>query len=382
MLKGSLQIKKNNKYYVYVRIDGKQKAIPTGIEAVRGSKRRAEAKMIEILAELDDNPHIYDKVLFVDYAMKWLEYNQKQVDIITFTANKKQLEQHIIPYFKPLKLYLQNVKASDIEGYYNHKAVTGRMDGKPGGLSKGSLKRHCSVMSCIFNMALHDDLIKKNPCEHAKLPNIETVPQEINIYTAEQCKRLLEVTKGELFHDMVYITFIYGLRRSELMGLRWRDVDFENNTITISHTAVATGIMVRKDKTKTSSSHRTYPLLDDIRDMLLDIKNQQTHYKAIFGNGYTDTGYVFTKEDGTAYYPDYPTKKLKKVIKKFDLPYIKFHELRKSCVTMLIEKGWNMKDVSDWVGHSDISVTMNIYAQVTMSRKRELADGLTGTLLQ
>lgn len=381
-MKGSLQIKKNNKYYVYVRINGKQKAIPTGIEAVRGNKRKAEAKMIEILSELDDNPHMYDKILFVDYAMKWLKSNEKQVDIITYTANQKQLKQHIIPYFKPLNLYLQHIKPSDIEGYYNCKAISGRMDGKSGGLSKGSLKRHGSIMRCIFDMALHDDLIKKNPCDYAKIPNIDTVPQEVNIYTAEQCKRLLEVTQNEIFHDMIYITFMYGLRRSELMGLRWCDVDFNNNTITISHTAVASGVMIRKDKTKTSSSHRSYPLLSDIREMLLNIKMRQEENKKLFGNCYTNTGYVFVKEDGTAYYPDYPTKKLKKVIKKFDLPYIKFHELRKSCVTMLIEKGWSMKDVCEWVGHSDISVTMNIYAQVTMSRKQELANGLTGTLLQ
>ena len=232
-MKGSLQIKKNNKYYVYVRINGKQKAIPTGIEAVRGNKRKAEAKMIEILAELDDNPQMYDKILFMDYAAKWLQHIKNQLDGNTHSGYKQYLEKHIIPYFKPLKLCLVNVKTSDIEGYYNYKATAGRLDGKEGGLSKATLKRHGVVLNSIFKQALHDNLIRRNPCEFAAMPKIQKQNKEVNVYTIEQCKKLLEVTKGEIFHDMVYITFMYGLRREEIMGLRWRDVDFKQNSLTI-----------------------------------------------------------------------------------------------------------------------------------------------------
>lgn len=383
-MKGSLQIKKNNKYYVYVRINGKQKAIPTGIEAVRGNKRKAEAKMIEILAELDDNPHIYDKILFVDYAMKWLEYNQNHVDDNTHSGYKQYLQKHIIPYFEPLKRRLQDIKTTDIEGYYNHKSTNGRLDGKEGGLSKESIKRHSVVLNLIFKQALHDDLIKKNPCEFAKMPKIPQRHKESNIYTIEQCKKLLEVTEGELFHDIVYLTFMYGLRREEVMGLRWCDIDFNKNILTIQHTVTVAvdGNIIRKDKTKTESSNRIYPLLSDIREMLLNIKTRQEENKKIFGNCYSDTDYIFTKEDGALYYPTYPTHKLIKVTKKYNLPHITFHELRKSCVTMLLlDKNWSMKEVSEWVGHSDIYITMNMYAQITKNHKQDLANSLCGTLL-
>lgn len=383
-MKGSLQIKKNNKYYVYVRINGKQKAIPTGIEAVRGNKRKAEAKMIEILAELDDNPHIYDKILFVDYAMKWLEYNQNHVDDNTHSGYKQYLQKHIIPYFEPLKRRLQDIKTTDIEGYYNHKSTNGRLDGKEGGLSKESIKRHSVVLNLIFKQALHDDLIKKNPCEFAKMSKIPQRHKESNIYTIEQCKKLLEVTEGELFHDIVYLTFMYGLRREEVMGLRWCDIDFNKNILTIQHTVTVAvdGNIIRKDKTKTESSNRIYPLLSDIREMLLNIKTRQEENKKIFGNCYSDTDYIFTKEDGALYYPTYPTHKLIKVTKKYNLPHITFHELRKSCVTMLLlDKNWSMKEVSEWVGHSDIYITMNMYAQITKNHKQDLANSLCGTLL-
>lgn len=382
-MKGSLQ-EKSGKYYAVFRLNGKQKWVNLQIPTTRGNKRKAEAKMLEILSELDDNQNMYNKIFFIDYALKWLEYNKKQVNKNTHSGYRQYVEKHIIPYFEPLKLNLQDVKTSHIEGYYNYKATTGRLDGK-GGLSRQSIKRHSVVLNQIFNMALHDDLIVKNPCTYARLPNIEkNIKKEVHIYTIKQCRKLLEVTKGEAFHDMVYFTFMYGLRREELMGLRWCDINFEKNILTIQHTAkiAIDGVVIREDKTKNNSSNRTYPLLSDIRDMLFNIRNQQTKYKKIFGNSYTNTDYVFTKEDGTLYYPAYPTHKLTKVIKKYDLPSITFHELRKSCITMLLfEKGWSMKEVSEWVGHSDIYITMKIYAQITKNHKQSLADSLNGTLL-
>ncbi len=179
---------------------------------------------------------------------------------------------------------------------------------------------------------------------------------------------------------MIYITFVYGLRRSELMGLRWLDIDFDNNTITIQHTAVANGIVERKDKTKNASSNRVYPLLEDIKGILLNIQKGQSEYQKLFGNCYHDTGYVFTKENGELYYPDYPSKRLQKVIKRNGLPHIRWHDLRHSTASMLIEKGWSMKDISEWLGHADISTTMNIYGHLSMEHKRTLGNSLNGIL--
>lgn len=379
-MKGSLQVKGNNKYYVYVRINGKQKAIPTGIEAVRGNKRKAETKMAEILAALDENPNSINKIGFVDFAKKWLEHEMLQVDENTYLSNKQHVEKHIIPYFDKLKLDLQDVRTSHIEGYYNYKSRSGRLDGKSGGLSRGSIKRHGAILNLIFNWALHDELIRSNPCECAKIPKVQEENNETQIYTAEECKNLLKLIKGSLLHDMVYLTFIYGLRRSELMGLRWVDIDFNNNKLIIRHTAVVNGVVIRKNKTKNKSSCREYPLLDDIKNVLIGINNQQKYYKNLMGNCYNDTGYVFTKEDGTLFYPDYPSKQLQKIIKKNNLPHIRWHDLRHSCVCMLIEKGWQPKDIAEWVGHSDISTTMNIYAHVTLTRKKSLSESLNGVI--
>lgn len=384
-MKGSLQIKNGIYQAVFYSKDenGKQKTIwkSTGIPAARGNKRKAEQRMLEIREELLDCPPTKE-TLFVDYAKKWLRYVMGHIDPVTYQGYKQYVERHIIPYFKSKELLLHKVSVRDIESYYVYKSSNGRLDGKSGGLSYHSLKRHSVVLNMIFREAVRDNIIKVNPCIDARIPKpkVSSAPA-INFYTTEQCSKLLEVTSGTVLHDMIYITFIYGLRRSELMGLRWCDIDFEKEILTIQHTVVVNGdLVVEKDSTKTKSSNRVYPLLSDVKKILEKIKNDQKENRALFGNCYENSDYVFVKEDGSKFYPSYPTQGLQKTIKKYDLPPIRWHDLRHSCASMLILKGWGMKDISDWLGHSGIAITMNLYTHLDIAHKRDMAKNLEGIL--
>ena len=223
-----------------------------------------------------------------------------------------------------------------------------------------------------------EGIINNNPCEYAKLPKETNHNTVAKFYTAEQCKKLLEVTKGSVLHDMIYLTIIYGLRRSELMGLKWDAVDFDNNTITIKHTVVLQNQIVAKDKTKNKSSNRVYPLLDDIKEILLKIKDKQQKDKKFFGKAYKKNDYIFKDVRGNQYYPSYPTHSLRKILKKNELPHIRWHDLRHSCASMLILKSWQMKEISDWLGHADIGTTMNIYGHLDIVHKRDLGNSLNG----
>lgn len=127
---------------------------------------------------------------------------------------------------------------------------------------------------------MHDGIINRNPCEYARLPKMETVKNKIAFYTVGDTKKLFEVIEGTVLYDMVYITFMYGLRRSELMGLRWSAVDFEDNKITIQHTVeVQTNLVIVKDSTKNRSSNRVYPMLSDVREILLRLRREQEDNK-------------------------------------------------------------------------------------------------------
>ena len=382
MLNGSLQIK-NGIYQAVFYIPGNKSATwrSTGIKAQRGNKRKAEQKMTEILSEFEEKLSDNEKISFTDYIDTWLISVKKRVDIVTYEGYKSYIERHIKPYFMPLNLKLEDITLSDIEKYFQYKAVSGRLDGKSGGLSYRTIKLHSVVLNLIFNEAIRNSLIKENPCKYAKIPNsVKKSEKQMNFYTTEQCKKLLDVTKDTVLHDMIYITFIYGLRRSELLGLKWDAVDFDNNTITIKHTVVLQNKVVAKDKTKNTTSNRTYPLLDDVKDILLKLKVQQEEYKELFKKCYTDTGYVFTKPDGKAFYPSYPTHTLEKILAKNNLPHIRWHDLRHSCASMLLLKGWKMKEISDWLGHASLQTTADIYSHLDMDHKRELGNSLGGIL--
>ena len=366
IVRGSLQ-PKNGIWQAVLYFDGKYKWKSTGIKVKRGNKRKAEERLAEIIAEYDSNPSLFEKIDFIQYIDKWLRTVKTQVDTITYEGYFSYVEKHIKPYFTPLKLNLQDVKLSHIEGYYQYKSVSGRLDGKPGGLSYRSIKLHSVVLNLIFNEAIRHSLIKENPCQYAKIPKIaKKSDRKVEYYSEKQCKQLLSVTKGTVLYDMIYLTFLYGLRRSELMGLKWAAVDFDNDTLSICHTVVLQKTVVAKDSTKNASSNRIYPLLPDVKEILLRMKERQDEHGEFFGDCYNDSDYVFVKENGDLYFPSYPSHSLQKVLKKYSLPHIRWHDLRHSTASALILKGWSMKDISEWLGHADIGTTMNIYSHLSL----------------
>lgn len=174
-------------------------------------------------------------------------------------------------------------------------------------------------------------------------------------------------------HPLIYITSIYGLRRSELLGLKWDSIDFERKTLTIRHTVAKVTKVVEKDKTKNASSFRSFPLTPAAEQIFLDMKRQEETNQKLFGKEYHKNDYVFKWEDGRPYSPDYISHAFSKLLKKYDLPHIRFHELRHSCASLLIAQGYGLKDVQEWLGHSDIKMTANIYGHLDTKRKQGIA---------
>ena len=183
---------------------------------------------------------------------------------------------------------------------------------------------------------------------------------------------------------MIRVASYYGLRRSEVLGLKWDAFDFDNKTITIKHTVTIGKIdgkrqIYSKDRTKNKSSYRTLPLIDDIADRLLELKEQQEYFKKAFGKSYykKDKEYVFVKPDGKLTRPDYVSEHFKNLLKKLGLRHIRFHDLRHSCASLLLAKGIPMKAIQEWLGHSNFSTTANIYAHLDSNSKQLSAQAIT-----
>ena len=136
--------------------------------------------------------------------------------------------------------------------------------------------------------------------------------------------------------------------------MKWKSIDFDNNTLTIQHTVVRVDkILHKKDSTKNKSSYRVMPIPTIIKDMLYMLKSQQEAYRALQPNDYIDEGYIFTNVDGRLILPNYVTKHFKQILEKNNLPVIRFHDLRHSSGSYLLYLGFNMKEIQAWLGHGE-----------------------------
>lgn len=374
---GSLTIK-NGKYYavlnVYENGKRKKKWICSDLPE-KGNKRKADQFLREKLAEYERMEGIVrSDVLFSDYVRIWLEQIARKVDTVTMQGYRVTADTHILPYFDEKKTALANVDYKILQQYIDLKHQSGRLDGK-GGLSPKSIRAHKNVISQALDMAVKNKLIPTNPCQFVILPPLARY--ESTFYNDKQLKALFEALRDDPLLPLVKITALYGLRRSELLGLQWDSVDFEAKTMTIRHTVSKVTEVVAKDKTKNASSRRTFPLTPEALEIFKAAKCQEEQNRIAFGREYQQNSYVFKWPDGHTYSPDYVSHRFNDLLKKHSLPHIRFHELRHSCASMLIAMGWTLKDVQEWLGHSDIQMTANIYSHLDVGRKASIAVALT-----
>ena len=374
---GSLTVK-NGKYYAVLNVyeNGKRKKKWINSELPeKGNKRRAEQFLREKLAEYERMEGIVrSDVLFSDYIRLWLEQIARKVDTVTMQGYQVLADGHILPYFDEAKLPLTEVDYKAIQRYIDTKHKNGRLDGK-GGLSARSLKLHKNIINQTLNLALQNRLIAANPCQFVVLPQVTR--HESSFYNDKQLKTLFNAIKDDPLFPLVKITALYGLRRSELLGLQWDSIDFEGKTMTIRHTVSKVTEVVAKDKTKNASSRRTFPLTQEALEIFKAAKCQEEQSRIAFGREYQENSYVFKWPDGHTYSPDYISHRFNDLLKKHSLPHIRFHELRHSCASMLIAMGWTLKDVQEWLGHADVKMTANIYAHLDTARKTNIAEALS-----
>lgn len=379
---GCLQIK-NDTYYIVLSIteNGKRKRpwIPTGLPA-KGNKRKAEQLLRDELRKWELNAGLtHSDELLADYVRYWLTVAKRKVDEVTYQGYELLARTHILPYFDHSGVLLRKATLPVLQAYFDEKALSGRKDGK-GGLSARSLRLHRNILHQTFEEAVKNGLLPSNPCNYLILPKSERF--EAHFYNAEQMQRLFDALRGEPLCPLVQITALYGLRRSELLGLKWDSVDFDAGTLTIRHTVSKCTQVVEKDKTKNASSYRSFPLTPEALGIFRAAKAEEQENRRLFGNAYQENAYVFKWPDRHLYSPDYITDKFSALLKQHGLPHIRFHELRHSCASLLLNNGCTLKDVQEWLGHADIKMTANIYGHLDTARKQGMASQLSGLLRQ
>lgn len=372
---------KGGKYYavlnLYVNGERKKKWICTQLPE-KGNKRKAEQFLRDKIIEYERmSGLIQTDVTFSDYIRYWLVQTARKVDDVTLQGYKVLAEKHILPYFDDKDIKLLDVDWKVLQDYIDYKHKFGKRNGS-GGLSPRSLKLHKNILNQALSMAVKNNHILTNPCQFVTLPQI--VPYESKYYTSDQIRNLFEKLHDDPMLPVVKITAIYGLRRSELLGLQWSSIDFDAKTMLIRHTVVKVNRIVEKDKTKNASSHRIFPLTDETIEIFKQMKNEETLNRKLYGSEYVPNDYVFKWPNGKPYSPDYITHRFNDLLKIHNLPHIRFHELRHSCASILLSMGWSLKDIQEWLGHSDIKMTANIYSHLDTTRKNSIASAISGSL--
>ena len=359
----------------------KDKWVSTGLSG-RGAKQKATAMIqsfIEKYSYLEKSDH---PSKMVDYLAMWKELRKGEVAETTYDGYHTYIDRHLIPYFSNLNLNIQDITAGHIFDYVNYLSGDGgRKDNKIGGQSNTSIRKIISILRQVFDYAVLYGDIKVNPALQVPMPKKVNNKDKRQVFlTAEDAQRMLDAFRNEELGPIVYVTLYYGLRKSEALGLRWQAVDFEANTITINHTVVSNGHIVRKDSTKSYCSNRTFQLLPDVKDVLLKLKDQQENYKKRLDSGYHNNDYIFKNPNGIPYRPDSLTRSFKRALARHGLPQMRYHDLRHSTASILVDKGWDINDIKEWLGHADISTTANIYAHISHRKKFSLAQDLDKTL--
>lgn len=370
---------RNNKYQMmvhYYDASGKRRSRSksTGLDYKRVNKKQASQMLQELLNEYRNAyslDAVSEKIYFEDYLEKWMSRIKKEIRPNTYETYRAQMDNHVLPYFKQKHILLRNLKHRDIQQYYNYELEQG--------MSASSVKKYHANIHKALDAAVRDELIPANPSDKAILP--KKTKSKINPYTAEEAEALFKAVEGTKMEAPVKLATMFGLRREEVLGLRWSAIDFSKRTLKINHTCVLVGnAAVNVNRTKNESSNRTLYMTDDMASYLKGVKKQQRENQLKQGEQYIYTDYVCIDEYGQQLHPNYISERFREILKKNGLRHIRFHDLRHTCASLLMNHGYETADISKMLGHSTITTTVDIYGHIDEKRMRNIAKKMNDIL--
>ncbi len=383
---GSIQTKNGMLYGVITYVDEggkkKHKWISTGLKE-RGNRKAAKEILDKAITEFEEQqeaarnkirqrsqPKEADKsdatMLFSDYCAKYVESIKSTLSPQVYAEYSGYYIRQFRQFFDKRKLRLIDITETELKEYYDHLRARG--------VKEISLKHHNNILRPALRKAYQAKLIPDNPFDFLEPIKKEKAP--MSFYDKNEMKKLFEVIKGHKLEIPFMLAAYYGFRRSEVLGLRWSAVDFDHKLISINHKMIVVGKeVILTDELKTKTSNRTLPLIPAVEEALLRHREQIEKNKAFYGNTYDQRylQYVCVEENGKIVYPDHMTKEFADLLKKHGLRHIRLHDLRHSCASNMLASGVQMKEIQEWLGHSNFSTTADVYSHLDFSAKIKAA---------
>ena len=343
---------------------------------VRGTKRDAQRELTRILREIDTGSYVEPtKMTTGEHLENWLGVVKPGLGGKTYERYAEIVRNHLIPALGALPLV--KLSAPRIEQYYADAREIGRRDGK-GGLSERTMLHHHRVLRKAIRKAVGVSIVR-DPMEHVEAPKPDKA--EIEVLDEAELAKLLKAARGTRMYAPALLAATTGLRRGEVLALRWRDVDLDGARLTVNQALEETkagGVQFKSPKSKSSRRTVTLPALTV--DALRRHKQQQAEERMKLGLGKDPDGLVFTNPLGEMIRPRNFTKEFGRIVKRTDVRQITFHGLRHTHFTDLMRKGVNPKIVQERAGHATVSITLDIYSHVQPGMQEAVANEVDESL--
>ena len=371
MVAGHLTLK-NGRYYAvlnYRNAGGQRKTkwISLGLPE-KGNKRKAEAELARLRAEFEPPKEVGDlssDMLFADYLLEWLEIAKGRLAVATYSSYAAMIKKPVGPYFRQRNLTLRELEARHLQMFYSEMLRK---------VKPNTVIHYHAIIHSALKYAVKTDMLVQNVADKVDRPK-ENSFQPVFL-SAEEMQKMFEALRGTKLELPVLVAAFYGFRRGEVLGLKWDAIDFERGTISVIRTVTTITLdgkqtEIEQQSAKTKSSLRTLPLIGSFREYFLQVKEAQELNKQVCGNCYNHEydGFVFVDELGERMRANYLTSAFPKFLEDHGLRRMRFHDLRHSCASLLLANGVPMKQIQEWLGHSDIGTTANIYSHLDYKSK-------------
>ena len=318
-------------------------------------------------------------IKFQDFAEQWFEEYAKLNLRNTSYERMKQLTVRVYPAIGHLRL--DKITSRHIQQFINDLALNGKSlkNGRP--LSRKTAVHHLSFISDVFSYAVKMEMLTDNPCKRVTVPKGEK--KEKDIYTLEEVAQLFQLLKTAPLKYRTFFTLaIYsGFRRGEMLGLEWKEVDWEHNVISVRRTSNYTASKgIYTDTTKTKKSQRSLKFPQSVMDLLREYKAEQDEERIKLGTKWQDYDRLFVKWDGRPMNNNTPYFWLKEFCEENNFRFCDIHSLRHFYASALINEGVDAATVSGALGHSTITTTTSIYCHVFNQAQARAGDAIASVL--
>lgn len=345
---------------------------------VKGTKKDAEKKLSELLHQLDNGVFMKPgKTTLAEFLEKWLQdYAWANLAPRTAEGYEYIIHRHIVPSLG--KMILTQIKPEHIQRYYSDRLSNGRQDGK--GLSASSVRHHHMCLHTALQSAMKWGLIPRNPVDVVDPPRCQRT--EMHTLNEDEISTLLEAAKSTPYYPLFYTALFTGMRRSELLALRWCDVDILLCKAWVSRTlhVLSKGQVIIRP-TKTAKSRRPVALSPSNALILKEHRENQEALRILSGTTLKEEDFVFSKIDGKPLLPNTVTHNWIKLVRRIGLDGIRLHDARHSHASLMLKQGVHPKIVQERLGHASIQVTLDTYSHVAPGLQEAAANGFDKIVL-